>query len=129
MPVRYEKTDHIVTLTLDRPEVLNAFDRQMHEELNAGFVRFRSDPDAFVAIVTGAGDKAFSSGQDIRELNEVDDSQDRADDLLPPLWETTFDTDLQGGLAVPKRVIAWFANEIPPEARVESSYGKEGAPQ
>ncbi|MEW6262401.1 MAG: enoyl-CoA hydratase-related protein [Thermodesulfobacteriota bacterium] len=101
MAVLYEKTGHIVKLTLDRPEALNAFNRAMHQELNAGFLRFREDPEAWTAIVTGAGNKAFSVGADVKELAQV-----LADpESIPNLWDSYFHVDLQAGLEVYKPVI------------------------
>jgi E-phenylitaconyl-CoA hydratase len=102
MAVIYEKDDHIVKITLNRPEVLNAFNQEMHKELNASFVRFREDTDAWVAIVRGAGDRAFSVGQDFKELGEM------LSDLssIPTIWDLLVNQDLQGGLELYKPVIA-----------------------
>jgi enoyl-CoA hydratase len=57
-------TDRIATVTLNRPEKLNAVDERMHEELARVFVDLNNDPDCDVLVVTGAG-RAFSSGGDI----------------------------------------------------------------
>jgi len=102
MAVDYEKIDHVVTITLNRPEVLNAFNREMHRELNDALARFREDQDARVAIVTGAGERAFSAGQDLKELETIL----AEDEPLPDLWEAYFGQDLQTGLDVWKPVIA-----------------------
>jgi enoyl-CoA hydratase/carnithine racemase len=64
--VRYEKSDRIATITLDRPEVMNALHPPCHDELGRVFDDFDADPDCWVAIVTGAGDKAFSAGNDLK---------------------------------------------------------------
>jgi enoyl-CoA hydratase/carnithine racemase len=61
-----EIDDGILTITINRPETLNAFDREVHETLNALWSTFEDDPRLRVAIVTGAGDKAFSAGSDIK---------------------------------------------------------------
>ena len=66
--VRYERTERIVTITIDRPQVLNAINRQVSAELRDAFLRFRRDPEAWAAIVTGAGERAFSAGVDLKEL-------------------------------------------------------------
>ena len=102
MAVDYEKEDHIVTITLNQPKVLNAFNRDMHQELNESFLRFREDNDARVAIVTGAGDRAFSSGQDLKELETMLAEAEP----LPDLWTAYFGKDLPSGLDVWKPVIA-----------------------
>jgi E-phenylitaconyl-CoA hydratase len=68
MALLYEKEDKIVTITLNRPESLNAYDWEQTQEFSEAIVKFRDDPDAWAAIITGAGDKAFSSGADLKKL-------------------------------------------------------------
>jgi dehydration protein DpgD len=65
--VRYEKKDHVARVTLDRPAVLNAMDLRTHEELRAVWDDVEADDDVRVAVLTGAGDRAFSVGQDLTE--------------------------------------------------------------
>ena len=55
-----------VTIAYNRPERMNAINGQMREALNAAWLRFRDDEDAWVAILTGSG-RAFCAGADIRE--------------------------------------------------------------
>jgi len=62
----YEKKDRIAYLTLNRPEVMNAIHPPAGQEINAAFADFRDDPEVWVAIVTGAGDRAFSTGNDLK---------------------------------------------------------------
>jgi 2-(1,2-epoxy-1,2-dihydrophenyl)acetyl-CoA isomerase len=64
--VRSEVAERIATITLDRPDVLNAFDRALKEELLAALKQAARDRDVRVVVVTGAG-RAFSAGQDLRE--------------------------------------------------------------
>ncbi|MEK7847575.1 MAG: enoyl-CoA hydratase-related protein [Chloroflexota bacterium] len=66
----YEKRDRIVTITLNRPERMNALSIELMRRLYESFQRFRDDDDAWVAIVTGAGDKAFCSGFDLVDQAE-----------------------------------------------------------
>jgi len=68
MPINYEKSEHIVTLTINRPEALNAFDPETFSEMSAALEAFRDDPDAWVAIITGVGQKSFSAGADLRKM-------------------------------------------------------------
>ncbi|TMR20510.1 enoyl-CoA hydratase [Nonomuraea turkmeniaca] len=65
--VRYEKKDHVGFVTLNRPEVLNAMDLRTHEELAAVWDDVEADDEVRVAVLTGAGDRAFSVGQDLKE--------------------------------------------------------------
>jgi enoyl-CoA hydratase/carnithine racemase len=64
--VRYEKRDHVAYLTLNRPEVMNSLHPPAHEELDACWNDFAADGDMRVAIVTGAGERAFSAGNDLK---------------------------------------------------------------
>src|SRR2546428_6571262 len=68
--VRYEAQDGVAFITLDRPDVLNAMNNQMRTELFEIFTRLRMDDAVKVVVVTGAGDRAFSAGADIREFLE-----------------------------------------------------------
>lgn len=63
MIVTYEKEGNIVTITLNRPEKLNRIDAEMCEAFSKVLIDFRDDPEAWVAIITGAGE-AFSTGAD-----------------------------------------------------------------
>ncbi len=66
--IRYEKDDRgVARLTLSRPDVLNAVNLQMRDELWSAFEAFRDDPDARVLVVRGDG-RAFSAGADIAEF-------------------------------------------------------------
>lgn len=64
--VRYEKRNRIAYVTIDRPEVMNALHPAANEELSRVWDDFAADPDAWVAILTGAGDRAFSAGNDLK---------------------------------------------------------------
>lgn len=67
--VRYELQDHILTLTLDRPDARNAWSETMVREYLAALTRAEADEDVHVVILTGAGD-AFSAGGDIKAMQE-----------------------------------------------------------
>lgn len=67
-PVLYEQKDKIVTITINRPEALNAIDPETHQALIEAWTRFRDDDSAWVAILTGAGEKSFSAGADLKKL-------------------------------------------------------------
>jgi enoyl-CoA hydratase/carnithine racemase len=65
--LRYQKQDSIATVTLDRPEKLNAVNLAMRDELWEAFLAFRDDPDARVLVLRGEG-RAFCAGADITEF-------------------------------------------------------------
>lgn len=65
-----EKDGHIAIITLNRPEVRNALDPLTWSEIRQAIRECRFDAEVRVVIITGAGDKAFASGADIRSLRE-----------------------------------------------------------
>ena len=66
--VLYEHKDRIVTITMNRPEAMNAIDPEMNQALIDAWARFRDDESAWVAILTGAGEKSFSAGADLKKM-------------------------------------------------------------
>lgn len=66
--IRVACDEGILTITLDRPEVLNALHLPAHEELSRAFDDYAADPALRVAIVTGAGPRAFCVGTDLKSL-------------------------------------------------------------
>lgn len=65
---RYEVDGEVLTITIARPEVLNAVHREGHFELAQAFDLYAADPALRVAIVTGAGERAFCVGTDLKAL-------------------------------------------------------------
>jgi enoyl-CoA hydratase/carnithine racemase len=64
--VRYEKRNRIAWVTIDRPAVMNALHPPANEELSRVWDDFAADPETWVAILSGAGDRAFSAGNDLK---------------------------------------------------------------
>ncbi len=64
--IRVEREGPLTIVTINRPDVYNALHRAAHFELHTAFDAFAADPDQWVAIITGAGDKAFSAGNDLK---------------------------------------------------------------
>ena len=94
--VLYERDGHVATITYNRPEAMNALSQELRDDLDASWVRFRSDDEAWVAIVTGAG-RAFCAGHDLKG---------GAVPRGTSHWETPSFTSLENGLEVWKPVIA-----------------------
>ncbi len=57
---------HILTVTINRPDVMNAVHPMVSQEMSAIFDAFADDPELWIGIVTGAGDRAFSAGNDLK---------------------------------------------------------------
>lgn len=64
--VDVKRNGRITVVTLNRPEVMNALHTDAHFELHDVFDAFAADPEQWLAIVTGAGDRAFSAGNDLK---------------------------------------------------------------
>jgi crotonobetainyl-CoA hydratase len=60
----------VTILTMNRPDVMNAVHAPMHEEMGAALDAFAADPEQWVCIVTGAGPRAFSAGNDLKATAE-----------------------------------------------------------
>lgn len=69
--ILYQKRDHIAYVTINRPAVLNSVHGPASEELHQAFLDFEGDADALVAIFTGAGERAFSAGNDLKYSAET----------------------------------------------------------
>jgi len=70
----FEKRERIAYVTLNRPEVMNARNRQMRGEIIRAMTEVRQDPEIRVAIITGTGERAFSAGRDLKEAAEEEQS-------------------------------------------------------
>jgi enoyl-CoA hydratase/carnithine racemase len=66
--ILYEKKGHVAYITLNRPERLNALGTELGQQLREAENSFAEDKDAWVAIYTGAGERAFSAGRDLKEV-------------------------------------------------------------
>ena len=95
--VIYERKGRIAYLTMNRPERLNALNRKHQEEIEAAKAEFANDPEAWVLILTGAGDRAFCAGADLKEPRQGDEG---GNPLGPP------DLDVRYTLPVWKPMIA-----------------------
>jgi enoyl-CoA hydratase/carnithine racemase len=75
----YEKRDRVAWVTLNRPEVMNALHPPLHAELNEVWADFIADDDLWVGVVTGAGERAFCAGADLKyRATQADEATLRA---------------------------------------------------
>ncbi|MCR9103869.1 MAG: enoyl-CoA hydratase-related protein [Gammaproteobacteria bacterium] len=68
--------DRIMTITINRPEVMNALNPATHAEMSAAFDQFERDDALWVAILTGAGEAAFCAGGDISAMVDAETEED-----------------------------------------------------
>lgn len=94
--LRVEKRDHITILTLNRPEKHNSYDSALVHAIEDAIGAFDADPDQYVAIITGAGEKAFCSGSDF--------SSQKMEGA--PRTDLMRSTDMMGIGSSPKPIIA-----------------------
>ncbi|MEU0795026.1 enoyl-CoA hydratase-related protein [Amycolatopsis sp. NPDC005961] len=94
--ISYEVRNGVAWLTIDRPEARNALSQEVRDGLWAGTRRFVADDSAAVLVLTGAGDKAFCAGGDLKEMAET------ALEVPPPDFLPQFGRNID----VPKPTIA-----------------------
>ncbi|MBU6485570.1 MAG: enoyl-CoA hydratase/isomerase family protein [Betaproteobacteria bacterium] len=99
MSIDVEVADGICTIVINRPERLNAMDAEHYQGLSQAWCRVRDDAGIRVAIITGAGDKSFTTGADIKSFLTRPPGYDE-------MWLTQRDLLLNRGLDVWKPVIA-----------------------
>jgi E-phenylitaconyl-CoA hydratase len=99
MSIDIEVTDGVATITLNRPERMNAMDAEAYSALTDAWIQVRDDAAIRVAVVTGAGNRAFTTGADIKSF--LTDPSD-----LSEFWQTQQGQLLNRGLEVFKPVIA-----------------------
>ena len=99
MKVIYEVKNHIAYITINRPEVMNAMDQQTYHLLSQAWRQVRDDPEVWSAIVTGAGDKAFTAGADLKTA--IPRQPEKYE-----FWQTQKDPILNRGLEVWKPIVA-----------------------
>jgi len=97
--VTYESCDHVATITLNRPEARNAINGALRNDLNAAWERFRGDEDAWVAILTAAGD-VFCAGADLT------DSAGAVGTFAGTFWEKPTINSFESGMELFKPTIA-----------------------
>ena len=100
MAIDFKVNDEgIALITINRPERLNAMDAEHYQALSQAWMRVRDDPEVRVVIITGAGEKSFTTGADIKSFLT-------APAELSQMWLTQRDPLLNRGLEVWKPVIA-----------------------
>ena len=99
MKLIYEVRNKVAYITLNRPEAMNAMDAEVYAELSKAWIDVRDNPEVWVAIITGAGEKAFTAGADLRSF--IPRQPEKAD-----FWLTQRNMLLNRGLEVWKPVIA-----------------------
>ncbi len=70
-PISYDLSDGVATITIDRPDAMNAINSAVREGLWAAFRRFVAEDEALVAILTATGEKVFCAGADLKEMSDT----------------------------------------------------------
>ena len=110
--IEYTKDGKIAIFTINRPEALNSINVQTARELHETMVDFRDDPGLWVGIITGAGEKAFCAGADIKDMlpflkehlknspDAIPDTPMRGLEIWKPLIAAVNGLALGGGLEI-----------------------------
>jgi len=97
--VTYELSDHVATITLNRPESRNAINGALREDLNAAWNRFRDDEDAWVGVLTANGD-VYCAGADLK------DGAGSVGTFAGTFWEKPTINSFESGMELFKPTIA-----------------------
>ena len=97
--VLYHRDGHVATITYNRPQVLNAINGELRQDMNAAWNHFREDDEAWVAIVTGAG-RAFCVGADLK------DGAGAAGSWPGSFWEIPTINSFESGMEIWKPTVA-----------------------
>ncbi|MFN8625975.1 MAG: enoyl-CoA hydratase/isomerase family protein [Candidatus Binatia bacterium] len=84
--IRYEQQERVVTITLARPERLNAFNLTMAQELRAAWETVKRDPDVVCVVLTGAGERAFCTGVDVADVAHGETQESAAAERQHSPW-------------------------------------------
>src|SRR5205823_6316643 len=98
MPIVSDMTGPIATITIDRPESLNAMDSSMYREITEALREIDRSSDILVGIITGTGGRAFSAGADLKEMHQSTSADGRWRPRRADRWDL--------GLSVSKPLIA-----------------------
>jgi enoyl-CoA hydratase len=101
----YEHDGHVVTLIYNRPDQHNAVNRTMNRELHDAWQRFRDDEEAFVLVITGAGDTSFCAGWDLADAAALSEAPDY-DDFRVSLYNSPGECGYTRKVDIFKPVIA-----------------------
>jgi enoyl-CoA hydratase/carnithine racemase len=135
--VIYERHGPIAYLTMNRPEALNALNRKHQEEIEAAKAEFGNDDEALVLILTGAGDRAFCAGADLKQPREEGDGRTRRESDLDlryslPVWKPMIAAingwAVGGGLAYAMQCDIRIASETARMGYSEARVGVPGGP-
>src|SRR5437868_11344099 len=99
MSIDLDVTDGIAIITINRPERMYAMDAEHYKGLSQAWMRVRDDAAIRVAVITGAGEKSFSAGADLKTFISAPAGLDE-------MWLTQRDQLLNRGLEVRKHAIA-----------------------
>lgn len=121
--------DHIATVTLNRPEIMNALNWQAYAELEQAFIDLQKDPDVRCIILTGNG-RAFCSGDDVKEIMQGAGGGKRLREVRPgttPAARAILDCDRPVIAAVNGAAVGWGMDlSLMADFRIASEHAKFG---
>ncbi|MFN0148619.1 MAG: enoyl-CoA hydratase/isomerase family protein [Dehalococcoidia bacterium] len=130
--LQFDLTDHIATITLNRPEAMNALTRELYADLEAAVRRSHADPEVRCVIITGNG-RAFCSGDDVKQImlgEQRDASTARLRDVKPrptPAAAAILECDKPVIAAVNGPAVGWGMDlSLFADIRVASTLAKFG---
>jgi enoyl-CoA hydratase len=126
--------DRVATVTLDRPERLNALSTGLQADLVRAFDRFDADDDVWAVVLTGAGQKAFSAGVDLKEVRDNDTGPGPGLRPMAGFSRNVFETVLECGKPTVAAINGWAMGggcelALACDIRIAAEHARIGLPE
>lgn len=126
--------DRVATVTLDRPDRLNALSSGLQADLVRAFDGFDADDDVWAVVLTGAGDKAFCAGVDLKEIRSHDTGPARALRPMGGFSRNVFETVLECGKPTVAALNGWAMGggcelALACDIRIAAEHARIGLPE
>jgi enoyl-CoA hydratase len=129
-----EVVDRIATVRIDRPERLNALSTGLQADIVQAFDGFDADPDVWVVVLTGAGDRAFSAGVDLKEIRTNDTGPAPGLRPMAGVRRNVFETVLECGKPTIAAINGWAVGggcelALACDIRIAAEHARIGLPE
>lgn len=133
-PLEVTVEDRIAVVTMSRPAALNALSRELSTALVETFDRVHRDPEIWAAVLTGAGDRAFCAGGDLKEMHATDVAGELPDQPMRGLHRNVYEAIYECGVPTIAAINGWAMGAgceiaLACDLRVMADHARLGMPE